>query len=132
MPKLLLVLALLLLSSAPTWADSETKLDLNAGERWKVEPKMMVYLRAMEKDLREYPSASNSQKQLLHRELQSNLQKLVSNCTMTGPAHDQLHNWLVPYMEMVNTMASEKDATRRNAMAEKLLKSYTVFNTYFE
>lgn len=51
---------------------------------------------------------------------------------MTGPAHDQLHNWLVPYMETVKALADEKDAANRDKMAAKLLKSYTVFNTYFE
>lgn len=132
MPKFLLVLAVLLLSSAPVWAAPGTSLELNAGKRWKVKPEMMVHLRAMEKELQEYSSASASRKQELPRSLQTNLEKLIASCTMSGPAHDQLHNWLVPYMETVNALAGEKDAAKQSEMAEKLLRSYTVFNAYFE
>ena len=132
MPRLLLVLAILLLSLTPVWAAPGISLELNAGKRWKVKPEMMVHLRAMEKELQEYSSASASRKQQLPRSLKTNLEKLTASCTMSGPAHDQLHNWLVPYMETINALAGEKNAAKRSEMVEKLLNSYTVFHTYFE
>ena len=47
---------------------------------------------------------------------------------MKVQAHDELHKWLVPYMELVDNL--EKEASE--AQFKAIQNSYTTFNQYFQ
>lgn len=119
-----LFLALLLL--VPVGADP-SGLRLDNGKPWKVEPKMMIHLRAMETALQ---STSVSPKET-SKVLQGCLQSLVASCTMTGPAHDELHKWLVPFMETANALAESHSEKQQRKLLDRLRDSYQSFNVHF-
>jgi hypothetical protein len=108
-------------------SDSEA-IQLNEGKKWKVDDNMMLHIRNMEKDVMNFNSENNKNYPLLANKLKSNIDLLTSNCTMKGEAHDELHKWLVPYIELVDEFSKEKS---KNQFIE-IQESFKTFNQYFQ
>jgi len=89
---------------------------------------MMLHIRNMEKEVILFSKEKEQNHSLLAGKLKANIDLLTSNCTMKGTAHDELHKWLVPYMELVDTFHNEKSA---NQFIE-IQHSFETFNQYFE
>ena len=68
----------------------------------------------------------------LSEKLQSNIDLLTSNCTMKGKAHDELHKWLLPYIDLVKELSEAKDETEASKHFENIQISFTTFNQYFQ
>lgn len=107
------------------------KINLNKGKKWKVDEKMMGYFRKMEKDLNEYDNSKDKDYNLLAWKLKESVNLLVSSCTMSGKAHDELHKWLVSYLDLVDKLNTSSEATSKDTY-EKLKSSFTEFNTFFD
>ena len=108
-------------------SESET-IQLNNGEKWKVDDNMMLHIRNMEKDVDHFDQEKDTNYSLLADKLKTNIDILTSNCTMKGQAHDELHKWLVPYIELVDSFSEEKSA---NQFTE-IQNSFKTFNQYFQ
>ena len=108
-------------------SESET-IQLNNGEKWKVDDNMMLHIRNMEKDVVHFDQEKSTNYSLLANKLKTNIDILTSNCTMKGQAHDELHKWLVPYIELVDSFSKEKSA---NQFIE-IQNSFKTFNQYFQ
>lgn len=108
-------------------SESET-IQLNNGEKWKVDDNMMLHIRNMEKDVVHFDQEKSTNYSLLAEKLKTNIDILTSNCTMKGKAHDELHKWLVPYIELVDSFSEEKSA---NQFTE-IQNSFLTFNQYFK
>ena len=108
-------------------SESET-IQLNNGEKWKVDDNMMLHIRNMEKDVVHFDQEKSTNYSLLANKLKTNIDILTSNCTMKGQAHDELHKWLVPYIELVDSFSEEKSA---NQFTE-IQNSFLTFNQYFK
>lgn len=108
-------------------SESET-IQLNNGEKWKVDDNMMLHIRNMEKDVVHFDQEKDTNYSLLADKLKTNIDILTSNCTMKGQAHDELHKWLVPYIELVDSFSKEKSA---NQFIE-IQNSFKTFNQYFQ
>ena len=68
----------------------------------------------------------------LSEKLQSNIDLLTSNCTMKGKAHDELHKWLLPYIDLVKELSEAKDETEASKQFQNIQTSFTAFNQYFQ
>ena len=108
-------------------SESET-IQLNNGEKWKVDDNMIIHIRNMEKDVVHFDQEKDTNYSLLADKLKTNIDILTSNCTMKGQAHDELHKWLVPYIELVDLFSKEKSA---NQFTE-IQNSFLTFNQYFK
>ena len=108
-------------------SESET-IQLNNGEKWKVDDNMMLHIRNMEKEVVHFDQEKSTNYSLLADKLKTNIDILTSNCTMKGQAHDELHKWLVPYIELVDSFSKEKSA---NQFTE-IQNSFKTFNQYFQ
>lgn len=100
---------------------SESDIQLNKGEKWKVDDHMMVHLRNMEGAVVALENPSLSECKTLSTQLQNHLNLLTSNCTMQGEAHDELHKWLLPFLELVNSfqMLSQRKMPLLNSVKSK-------------
>ena len=101
-------------------------IQLNEGRKWKVDENMMLHIRNMENDVINFGEEKDYA--LLAGKLKANIELLTSNCTMKGKAHDELHKWLVPYMELVDAFYKEKSAHQFT----EIQHSFETFNQYFE
>ena len=85
---------------------TDEPLQLNEGQKWKVDDNMMVHIAQMEQDIASLDQPKDFEQ--LSENLNKNLGLLTSNCTMEGQAHDELHKWLLPYIDLVEAFATDK------------------------
>jgi hypothetical protein len=107
-------------------------IELNNEEKWKVDANMLAHIRTMENSVVSFANEDPKDFKTLTKKLQSNLDLLTSNCTMTGKAHDELHKWLLPYIDMVNQLSKAKDETESAKHFKKIEHSFITFNQYFQ
>jgi hypothetical protein len=111
---------------------STETINLNNGKKWKVDENMMVHIRNMEKDVAGFRKSKPSDYASLAEKLKQNIGLLTSNCTMKGKAHDELHKWLLPYIDLVNKLAKSNNETEGEALFQTLQHSFKTFNQYFQ
>lgn len=110
-------------------------IELNNGAKWKVVSEMMAHIRNMESDINLFDETKQSELKdftKLGASLQKNINLLTSNCTMEGKAHDELHKWLLPYIDMVDKLNKSKNKDEAFRTLEEIRSSYKTFNKYFE
>ncbi len=108
------------------------ELALNNGEKWDVDSSMMLTLRKMEiivnnfsgSELDDYVQHSNETSLLIN--------ELTSNCTMTGQAHDELHKWLLPFIDLNDDLVESDNISNSESMVEEQKKEIQIFNLYFK
>ncbi|MFA7273960.1 MAG: hypothetical protein WC044_08825 [Crocinitomicaceae bacterium] len=111
--------------------DGSEAINLNKGEKWKVDANMLVHIRNMENEIVSFTKVEQKDYKLLSEKLQVNIDLLTSNCTMKGEAHDELHKWLLPYTDLVKELSEAKFETE--ALKFKYIQiSFKTFNQYFQ
>ncbi len=106
--------------------DDHEAVQLDNGKKWKVDDNMMVHINQMEKDIATLNQPEDFEK--LSENLNKNVDLLTANCTMKGQAHDELHKWLLPYIDLVNDFSKDKSAEN----LQKITASFASFKNYFE
>lgn len=110
--------------------DDFEKLELNNGKKWKIVKPMFKYLKTINDEIKKFDNSTKKDYNAIGKVLSTNIDSLLSNCSMKGKAHDELHKWLIPFVELVKENESkesrqiEKFVEIKNAMKE--------FNIYFE
>jgi len=101
-------------------------VQLNHGERWEANAATVEGIESLTKMVEGFDASVQS-----YDSLQSNLRDefglIFKNCTMKGEAHEQLHNYLLPLMELFGKLTLKE---RENALAE-IKKHLARFDTYF-
>lgn len=105
---------------------------LNNGSKWKVDEPMMEVILKMEGDVNTFMTSENKDYKAFQVSLQADIDNLTSNCTMKGQAHDELHKWLLPYIDMVELLKNAPNDTDAAAIATQIQDSFKVLHTYFE
>ena len=112
--------------------DESEAIELNNGKKWKVDANMITHIRNMENDVIFFANVEQKDYKSLSEKLQSNVDLLTSNCTMKGKAHDELHKWLLPYIDLVKELSEAKDETEAEKQFQSIQTSFTTFNQYFQ
>lgn len=107
-------------------------IELNNGEKWKVDAIMITHIRNMENDIISFSTVEQKNFKSLSKKLKSNIDLLTSNCTMKGKAHDELHKWLLPYIDMVKELSEAKDESEASKQFRNIQTSFITFNQYFQ
>jgi hypothetical protein len=105
---------------------SAPEVQLNAGERWEANQATVDGIKNLSTMVEQFDSSVQS-----YDTLQSNLRDefglIFKNCTMKGEAHEQLHNYLLPLMELFGELTLED---REKSLAE-IKEHLARFDTYF-
>ena len=112
--------------------EQTSAIELNNGEKWKVNVEMTVPINEMEMLINDFTKTEQEDYIVLAKDLQDQINALVSSCTMTGKSHDELHKWLLPYMELVNELAETKNETDAEMVFEKIKASMSTYNEFFQ
>lgn len=112
--------------------DKSEAIELNNGEKWKVDSNMLVHIRNMENDIVSFLKEERKDFKSLGEKLKSNIDLLTSNCTMKGKAHDELHKWLLPFIELSEKFTIAPNKEEQEKIYQEFKKSFIEFNTYFE
>ncbi len=112
--------------------DENETIELNNGEKWEVDENMITHIRNMENDVSNFKGTTSTEYKTLSENLQKNIDLLTSNCTMKGKAHDELHKWLLPYIDLVKELSEAKAETKAAKQFEYIQTSFSTFNQYFQ
>lgn len=112
--------------------ESEAVLELNNGDLWMANDETTEGIQQMNQLVANFTDRENME---AYPELKTKLEAefgiIISKCTMTGEAHDQLHNYLLPMRPLFKDLAAQDLATRKAAL-EKLTKHLSEYSAYFK
>lgn len=104
---------------------------LDGDKKWTVDTNMMVFIRGMEDDISSF-SQDKDEFSTLANDLDDKLNSLTSNCTMSGQAHDELHKWLLPFIETASELKEGGNTKEKENTFAELKESFVLFNKFFE
>lgn len=107
-------------------------IELNNGEKWQVNAEMLTPIMNMKKDMQDFALAEKRNYVTLAGTLQTNIDDLISTCTMKGKAHEELHKWLLPLIDLVKGLSNAKDESESEQLFVNIEASFTEFNQYFQ
>ncbi len=104
----------------------KSPLELNDGKRWQADSSTNASIKKMQKITAEYSNDPS----MAARDLQTQFKTLLKECTMKGPAHEQLHAYLGPLQTRIHGLKECKENCQpRIDDLSDYLKSYS---DYFE
>ena len=110
---------------------SETALTLNEGKRWKLDEPTHVNINAIKQSFEKTEKETGPDYKALAGQLQTETNKLISECKMSGKDHDMLHLWLEEYLTTVRELKTP-DAEGQKAAFHKIGEQLKRFDQYFE
>lgn len=105
---------------------------LDNGEKWKVDDNMMIHIQNMEIEINSFDSQNENDYNNLAKSIDNHLDLLTGNCTMKGQAHDELHKWLLPFLDLSEEFSASQTIEEFTTNFEKIKTSFITFNTYFK
>lgn len=105
---------------------------LDNGEKWKVDDNMMVHVQNMEIEINSFDSQNENDFAVLAKSINNHLDLLTGNCTMKGQAHDELHKWLLPFLDLSEEFSASQTIEEFTTNFKKIKTSFVTFNTYFK
>ncbi len=112
--------------------ESEGVLKLNNGNLWMANAETTEGIEQMKQLIANFNESENMEAYPeLKKKLETEFGTIISKCTMTGEAHNQLHNYLLPMKPLFKDLAAE-DIETRKASLEKLTKHLSEYSAYFK
>jgi hypothetical protein len=112
--------------------DADEAIVLNNGERWTVDENMMAHIRSMESEVEDFSGSAVPEYKMLAESLAKKLDLLTSDCTMKGQAHDELHKWLLPFIDLVDVFSKSETEQVAQDNLQEIKASFVEFNKYFQ
>jgi len=113
--------------------EKKGNLRLNNGSKWIANPETITGINNMIAIL---GNPVEEERVILYvargQQLMEEFKLLVANCTMTGEAHDQLHNYISPLKEKIELLSNCEDTTACDLTSLDILRFLNDFNNYFE
>lgn len=101
-----------------------THVQLNNGKKWQANTETTQGIRNMQSLL----NGATDNTAELGAQLENEFNLIFKNCTMTGDAHEQLHNYLLPMKDQLKQLKDGNSEAQRQEM-QAYLKTY---DNYFE
>lgn len=116
---------------APENAAGTPQVELNKGAKWEANPETTKGIGVMQGLLGEFtPEPTVEDYRALHKKLSTSFQSILQQCTMTGEAHNQLHNYLLPLKSQIDKLGTENLAGCQRIMPE--IEAYLMkYSHYF-
>ena len=102
------------------------------GEKWVIDEGMRVSIDSIEMRMQAFVGGSLEAYEALSGDLAHHTKSVISNCTMQGQAHDELHKWLLPFIDLRKELKGITTVEEGDAIATELNNELVIFNTYFK
>lgn len=106
-------------------------LQLNKGAKWKVDSNTTINIGLIKKTIATTLNQKSIDFTTVAGQLQEDLNKLISECKMTGADHEALHQWLEPLLEKVKNL-KEATAVTGPTLLKEISDHLNLFANYFE
>jgi len=100
--------------------------------KWTMPEAMMRHMRELEQNVRAVESSAEKDHTALATKIDERTTQLISSCTMDGKAHDALHDWLMPFLQLNKDYAAAPDADTKAAKFKEIQDSLVAFHERFE
>lgn len=109
-----------------------TDVELNNGKKWQANPETVSGIANLQTLIANFNSSDSSDSlSKLSTSLETEFKLIFKNCTMTGAAHDQLHNYLLPMLGMMKKLKTPPLENQQREL--KKMEMYLLrFENYFE
>lgn len=111
--------------------DDGQGLQLNNGEKWKVNEEMKPFVMQGQELVVSYADLGDDDYKGLAEKLADQNKQLITSCTMDGVSHDELHKWLHPHLELTAELKAAKDTQEAKTIVNKLIDSYGEYHKFF-
>lgn len=102
------------------------EVTLDNGKLWVANPETTEGIKNMQKIIAERKQEATGA--VLKEALENEFQMIFEKCTMTGEAHNQLHNYLVPLKMKLNQL----DGTNDDAVISEIDAYLKEYSNYFQ
>lgn len=108
------------------------ELKLNNGNLWEANPETTEGINTMLQLMADFTEVENKEAYAtLKQNLEAQFKNIITQCTMTGEAHDQLHVFIVPMKDLFNGLTST-DIEKSKEHFNKLNAHLKEYKNYFE
>ena len=131
-----IVLLLLISSCAESYNEVQEKelieydaptVELNQGVQWQANAATVEGISKLKILAENFDTESDSFEEL-QSQMRNEFSLIFKNCTMKGEAHEQLHNYLLPLMDMFGDLTT----SNKDAALKAIKKHLDKFDGYFE
>jgi len=85
----------------------DAKVTLDNGNLWQANPETTTGINTMKKRMELFTDSNNVEAyKTLKKGLEADFTELFQKCTMKGEAHNQLHNYLYPFIDLFEELES--------------------------
>lgn len=112
--------------------DESEALKLNSGTKWIVNEEMKPFILEAEGILNQYIESKSQDYQNLAAQLKEKNSGLIKSCTMKGESHDELHKWLYPHIELIESLSKAESTEQANKFITDLQASFSTYNQHFQ
>jgi hypothetical protein len=107
-----------------TETQTPPKVSLNNGQPWEANPETTSGIKALQRLI--LASNTGESAAVLKEKLNVEFTIIFKKCTMTGEAHDQLHNYLLPLKHKINAIEEANKKPMQQEIAS-YLEQYTLY-----
>jgi hypothetical protein len=101
---------------------------LDNGKKWKANPETTQGIKNMRDMVKTQMETGKTDAVKLQQNLNKEFNTILQKCTMTGEAHNQLHNYLIPIKDKIKKLS----ANTPKAEIQELMTYLDSYKTYFE
>lgn len=101
-------------------------------QKWVIDTGMRVSIDSIDWRLQAFSGTSLEAYKTLSTDLAHHTKTIISSCTMKGQAHDELHKWLLPFIDLRKELDSITTPAQGQAITEELTNEIIIFKTFFE
>ena len=107
-------------------------LILVANKKWVIDEGMRISIDSIEMRMESFNGSTMGDYEALSVDLAHHTKSIISSCTMKGQAHDELHKWLLPFIDLRKELNGITALSEGEHIASELDNELNIFNTYFE
>jgi hypothetical protein len=114
---------------------TSTPLTLNNGKKWNADSatnKNVTNLQVITDNFKRTGSPSVTDYKNVGNELNTGIQKMITDCKMTGPDHEALHHWLEPVLKETNQLQKAADTFEAGRLFDSLSNHINSYYNFFE
>ncbi len=82
--------------------------------------------------LNQYTASQSEDYKTLAAQLKEKNSGLIKSCTMEGESHDELHKWLHPHMELIESLSKAESSKEASEIIADLQASFATYDQYFQ
>lgn len=111
--------------------EESESLKLNSGAKWAVNEEMKPFILKAEGILNQHIESQSQDYQTLAAQLKDLNSGLIKSCTMKGESHDELHKWLYPHIELIESLSKTESTEEASEIVANLQASFLTYHQYF-